>query len=205
VGRVVGQVQAPPKQTPFLRVQTAPQAPQFCSSVMVSAQVPMQSVGAAAGQAQAPDAHSLPPVHARPQPLQCRASRAVSTHSGEEPVHRVTVAGEVSQVQAPPLQVPRPQARVQLPQNCLSVCRSTHFEPQRSGALAGQPQVPAWHVPPLAQGFPHAPQCSTSVCRFLQAPLQLVSPVGHAGGQAVKRKAAAAATVTLAKIPMRPH
>src|SRR6185503_10378174 len=97
-------------QTPPARVQGMPQPPQFFTSVMVSEQMPpSHSIGLLEGQLHELIAHSLPPVQALPQPLQLRASFAVSTHSTGAPVQRVTVGGAALQVQLPAEQVPRPQ------------------------------------------------------------------------------------------------
>jgi hypothetical protein len=122
---------------------------------------------------------------------QCCVSTLVSTQRGLPP-QSWTVAGDVSQVHAPPLHVPSPQSAPQAPQFLASVCVSTHLLPHATWP-AGHWQTPAWQLPPVGQmllPLAHAPQWTASVRRSKQLPSQLVCPEGHTTSLLLEQPAA---------------
>jgi len=141
--------------------QTWPQLPQLKSSLArfthVSG-VPVQSVGAFAGQPHVPVSQMPLSAHACPQVPQFAGSLV---RSAQPDVHAVSA---VAQAQFPPVQIAFvPHAVPQVPQLFGSVCLSVHAEPQTSGEDAGHAQFADEQVCPVKQGRPHPPQLLASV------------------------------------------
>jgi hypothetical protein len=130
-GRASGHLQAPARQTSFVSLQTVPQLMQLFGSVLRSVQVVPHLSGLGARHWQVPPWHCAPVsslAQAWPQLPQLARSSVGSTHSGDADGQEVT--GEASQAQAPPEQVPRPQACPHFPQSLPLVCRSTQAPSQ---------------------------------------------------------------------------
>ncbi len=127
-----------------------PQAPQLAGSVVRSAQVPPQSVGAEAGQVQAPEMQLARVAHWLPHAPQLFTSLASSAHT----VPQLTCVGS-GQKQAPVVHTaPVGQSCPQVPQLFGSVCRSTHVLPHAFGGVPAVPQ--GWQTPETQTPAPHA-------------------------------------------------
>jgi hypothetical protein len=139
---------------------TAPHAPQFDVSVIMSVQAPLHAVWPSSGQ-HWPALHGPGPAHATLHAPQFDVSVWRFTQA---PPHVVSPDG---QVQAPALQpVPPEHAVPQAPQLARSDDRSVHV-PLQTVWPCGQ-QVPDMHVARPAQIVPHAPQLPGSVSRSVQ-------------------------------------
>jgi hypothetical protein len=165
--------------------QGEPQVPQFSGSVWVlvqtSAGVPGKQVVLGGRHAQAPPEQTFAGVQTIPHPPQLAPLVSVFTQvpvagSGGQ---RAVGGGGGLQAHVPVEQVPRPQARPQVPQLAASVARFTHERPQVSGRSAGQAQSPALQSAPALQVTLHAPQCRVLDFRSTQLPAQEVWPVGQ--------------------------
>ena len=138
----------------FGGLQTVPQAPQLLLLIVVSTQMPLQSVSPA-GHLHWPAWHVSPPVQALPHLPQSRRLACRLTHEAPHAVSDASV-----HVQAPVVQVwVAPQRFPQVPQLVLLVDVSTHV-PLHLVSASGQP---ATHMPPVQtkpapQALPHMPQ-----------------------------------------------
>jgi hypothetical protein len=139
---LAGQLHVPDAQLAPV-AQTWPQAPQLAVSVAAGTHwVPQTRFGAT--QVQTPLRQSSYPPQDRRQALQFEVSFVRFAHCAPGPVQGVAPA---SQAQAPPVHVPRPQNRRQLPQWNSSVWRSTQAPPQSVWPV-GHSQTPAAQDPP---------------------------------------------------------
>jgi hypothetical protein len=94
--------------------------------------------------------------------------------STQVPLQRVVPLG---QTQAPPMQVPGPQSKPQLPQLWRSVSGLVQTPLQSSAGLGQRgTQAPPRHTVPPGQAFPHRPQLFGSNLRSAQVPLQSAKP-----------------------------
>lgn len=109
-----------------------------------------------------------------PQAPQLAASVSVSTHRGHAGAQAVAPP---SHVQAPPVQVPRPQDWPHPPQLAAPVVVST--------------QWPAQQAEPAPHATEQRPQCAASTWRSAQVPSQSVSPEAHLSAGQPERKVAA--------------
>jgi hypothetical protein len=172
--------------------------PQWLTLLVVSVQVPLHSVGVAAGQ---PETHEefehtgVPPLHANadPQPPQLLLFVCSLTHA---PLHRVNPLSHAKPHAllthvAAALATLVEQALPQLLQLLTSLVVSTQLPLHVVGAADGQPETHEYAVPdPTHTGalpvhaLPHFPQLA-AVVSCTQAPLQGVYPVSQANVHAL--------------------
>ena len=145
-------------------MQTLPQVPQFFGSLSRFTHALPQVSGKVLGQPQVPPmqaASAWSALHRVPHAPQFSAS---AYKSAQTPSHST---GEVPVQPHRPFRQDSRRAALhcvpQAPQLATSDCRFTHASLQRSGAPAGQAQVPLTQVVPGAQAFPQVPQFLGSV------------------------------------------
>jgi hypothetical protein len=158
-----------------------PHVPQLETSVIVSTQLPLQSI-VPDGQPQVPEAHSSPASHAVSQSPQWASSVMRSTQIASASMPQIIIGAGHASVHAPPEQdSPMGHSLPQEPQFASSVIVSTQAAPHRisSDMQDAAVQVPDMHVSSVPQARPQLPQLASSLWTSMQPLPQSISPASH--------------------------
>jgi len=161
----------PPTQLPLEQLcpvpHLLPQEPQFVVVVM-STQLPLQTIWLEVPQLQDPFTQVEPPVQALPQVPQS----AEFVFELQAPSEHLLPDEQVDE-QVPSLsQTSVPVQALQLEPQCCAF-EATHDPPQETNPLV-QVHCPLWQLLPLPHVLPQAPQFWLSVCTLMQVPLHSI-------------------------------